>query len=86
MLPRRVGILSLLDPNSRSEPTPSADLSALLQKLKEGGDAQNIIDRATVELSKLRKDFTDAVPYLPSYDQRNLDLVSIVSTDSLGTH
>lgn len=84
MLPRRVGILSLLNPSSRSKPTHSADLSALLQKLKEAGNSPDIIDQATVELSKLRKDFADAVPHLPSYDQRNLDLVSIFSIDFFG--
>ena len=78
MLPRRVGIVSLLDLSSRSEPARSADLSAALQTLKEGASTPDIIDRVTVELSKLRKDFTDAVPYLPSYDQRNLDIVSIL--------
>ncbi|KAI1786924.1 tubulin binding cofactor C-domain-containing protein [Ganoderma leucocontextum] len=50
------------------------DLSASIQKLKGGGTAPEVIDQATVELSKLRKNFTDAVPYLPSYDQRTLDL------------
>ncbi len=77
MLPCRVGILSLLDPSSRSEPAHSADLSASLQSLKNNGAAPGTIDQVTVELSKLMKDFNDAVPYLPSYDQRNLDSVSI---------
>ena len=44
----------------------------------EGNPAPEAIDKVTVELSKLRKDFTDAVPYLPSYDRRNLDLVCLV--------
>nr|VWP02401.1 MDR efflux pump ABC3 [Ganoderma boninense] len=76
----RVGILSLLDLSSRSKPTHPADLSAMLQRLKEGGDSTDIVDRVTVGLSKLRKDFTDAVPYLPSYDQRNLDLIKSIES------
>ncbi|TBU45487.1 tubulin binding cofactor C-domain-containing protein [Dichomitus squalens] len=49
------------------------DLATKLQKIKEGGATSETVEEATVDLSRLRKDFTDAIPHLPSYDQRNID-------------
>ena len=54
-----------------------AGLASRVQSIKVEAAVPENIEEATVDLSKLRKDFTDATPYLPSYDQRNLDQVTI---------
>ena len=43
--------------------------------MKNGSATSDAIEKAALELARLRKDFTDAIAFLPPYDQRQVDKV-----------
>ncbi|KAK7678729.1 hypothetical protein QCA50_018311 [Cerrena zonata] len=51
-----------------------SDLTSRLESLKsEGSPSADVLNEITLEISQLRKKLTDAVAYLPSYDQRQYE-------------
>ncbi|KAI0634284.1 tubulin binding cofactor C-domain-containing protein [Trametes polyzona] len=44
-----------------------------LESLKDGSATTEAVEKLALDVSKLRKDLTDAIAYLPSYDQRQCD-------------
>ncbi|KAH9927911.1 tubulin binding cofactor C-domain-containing protein [Epithele typhae] len=49
-------------------------LSTQLASLKDETPTQETIEKLASEISKLRRDLTDAISFLPAYDQRQYDL------------
>ncbi|KAI0705377.1 tubulin binding cofactor C-domain-containing protein [Earliella scabrosa] len=49
------------------------ELSGQLESVKNGSATSDAIEKAALELARLRKDFTDAIAFLPAYDQRQVD-------------
>ncbi len=44
--------------------------------MENGLGTTQVIEHMALELAKLRKDYTDAIAFLPAYDQRQFDKVS----------
>lgn len=59
--------------NSRHTP---AELTGQLEAIKSGSAAPGSIEKVAAELAKLRKEYSGAIAFLPSYDQRQVDKVS----------
>ena len=61
----------------RNSALHSLDLTSRLDSLKsKGTPSSDALNEITLEIAKLRKELTDAVAYLPTYDQRQYELVS----------
>lgn len=52
------------------------ELSGQLDSLKDGTLTSDVIEIVAAELARLRKEYADAIAYLPSYDQRQIDKAS----------
>ncbi|RDX52636.1 TBCC-domain-containing protein [Lentinus brumalis] len=50
-----------------------SELSSRLESLRSGPATPEAIEKVAFEIAKLRKEFSDAITFLPSYDQRQVD-------------
>ncbi|RPD61646.1 hypothetical protein L226DRAFT_485258 [Lentinus tigrinus ALCF2SS1-7] len=50
-----------------------SELTSQLEAIKSGSATSDSIQKVAVELAKLRKEHTDAIAFLPGYDQRQVD-------------
>ncbi|KAI0698966.1 tubulin binding cofactor C-domain-containing protein [Cerioporus squamosus] len=50
-----------------------SELTSQLESLRTGSATTTTIEKVAAEIARLRKEFSDAIAFLPSYDQRQVD-------------